>query len=110
MTVLLIRSPRSDSQSESASLLGNRFVGCVHSYKKNSPSSGLFRVKVYNDKGIAAHTGTGLFPRALMERLPLLPMEEEGRLNDLPLRENFIERVFRSPELARGPTTAGPRC
>jgi len=39
-------------------------------------------------------TGTGMFPRALMERFPLLPLEEEGRLNDMPLRENFIERVF----------------
>jgi len=36
----------------------------------------------------------GMFPRALMESSPLLPMEEEGRLNDMPLRENFIERVF----------------
>ena len=51
-------------------------------------------MKVYDEKGMATKTGTGMFPRALMERLPLLPMEEEGRLNDLPLRENFIERVF----------------
>jgi uncharacterized protein YbgA (DUF1722 family) len=38
--------------------------------------------------------GTGMFPRALKQQLPLLPMEEEGRLNDLPLRENFIDRIF----------------
>jgi len=43
---------------------------------------------------MAERTGTGMFPRALMERFPLLPLEEEGRLNDMPLRENFIERVF----------------
>ena len=38
--------------------------------------------------------GTGMFPREVIKRFPLLPLEEEGRLNDLPLRENFIERVF----------------
>jgi hypothetical protein len=38
--------------------------------------------------------GTGMFPREVMRRFPLLPLEEEGRLNDMPLRENFIERVF----------------
>ena len=62
--------------------------------KKDSPSSGLFRVKVYNEHGMAERNGMGMFPRALKERFPLLPMEEEGRLNDMPLRENFIERVF----------------
>ena len=69
------------------------FVVCVQS-KKDSPSSGLFRVKVYNEHGMAQRTGTGMFPRAVMNRFPLLPLEEEGRLNDMPLRENFIERVF----------------
>jgi hypothetical protein len=42
----------------------------------------------------AWRNGTGMFPREVMKRFPLLPMEEEGRLNDMPLRENFIERVF----------------
>jgi hypothetical protein len=70
------------------------FVVCVQSYKKDSPSSGLFRVKVYNEHGMAQRNGTGIFPRAMMNRFPLLPVEEEGRLNDVPLRENFIERVF----------------
>jgi len=51
-------------------------------------------VKVYNEHGMAERNGTGMFPRAIMERFPLLPLEEEGRLNDMPLRENFIERVF----------------
>ena len=67
---------------------------CGFVFKKDSPSSGLFRVKVYNEHGIAQRHGTGIFPRAIMNRFPLLPLEEEGRLNDLPLRENFIERVF----------------
>jgi uncharacterized protein YbgA (DUF1722 family)/uncharacterized protein YbbK (DUF523 family) len=62
--------------------------------KKDSPSSGVFRVKVYNEHGMAQRNGMGIFPRELMNRLPLLPIEEEGRLNDMPLRENFIERVF----------------
>jgi len=43
---------------------------------------------------MAQRNGTGMFPRAVMKRFPLLPLEEEGRLNDMPLRENFIERVF----------------
>jgi uncharacterized protein YbbK (DUF523 family) len=51
-------------------------------------------VKVYNEHGMAHRTGTGMFPRAVMNRFPLLPLEEEGRLNDMPLRENFIERVL----------------
>jgi uncharacterized protein YbgA (DUF1722 family) len=52
------------------------------------------RVKVYNDKGMAEKKGVGIFARALMARLPLLPVEEEGRLQDIDLRENFIVRIF----------------
>jgi len=63
-------------------------------FKKGSPSSGRFRVRVYNQKGVPSKNGVGLFARAFSERFPLIPVEEEGRLNDLPLRENFIERVF----------------
>jgi hypothetical protein len=43
---------------------------------------------------MAQRNGTGMFPREVMNRFPLLPLEEEGRLNDMPLRENFVERVF----------------
>lgn len=43
---------------------------------------------------MATRTGVGMFLRAMMERVPLLRLEQGGRLNDLPLRENFIERVF----------------
>ena len=51
-------------------------------------------MKVYNEHGMAQRNGTGMFPREVMNRFPLLPLEEEGRLNDMPLRENFIERLF----------------
>ena len=70
------------------------FVVCAQSYRRNSPSSGLFHVKVYNEHGMAQRNGTGMFPREVMNRFPLLPLEEEGRLNDMPLRENFVERVL----------------
>ncbi len=66
---------------------------CGFIFKKDSPSSGLFRVKVYNN-GAATKSGSGLFAAAVARQFPLLPMEEEGRLNDPALRENFIERVF----------------
>lgn len=66
---------------------------CGFIFKKDSPSSGLFRVKVYNS-GLATRNGRGLFAAAVAMRFPLLPMEEEGRLNDPVIRENFIERVF----------------
>jgi len=62
--------------------------------KRASPSCGMERVKVYGDGGVPAGAGSGLFARALMEAFPLLPIEEEGRLNDLRLRDNFITRVF----------------
>lgn len=62
-------------------------------FKKNSPSSGLFRVKVYG-KGMPVKSGRGLFAQAVVEHFPLLPVEEEGRLEDPALRENFLERVF----------------
>lgn len=62
--------------------------------KKDSPSCGMERVRVYNDKGIPDKKGTGLFARVLLQRSPYLPVEEEGRLNEPRLRENFITRVF----------------
>ena len=63
--------------------------------KKDSPSCGMERVKVYPTVGqMAERKGSGIFARILMERCPLLPVEEEGRLNDPVLRENFINRVF----------------
>jgi len=67
---------------------------CGFIFKGNSPSSGLYRVKVYNAKGMPAKMGTGLWARAFTERFPSLPVEEDGRLNDPRLRENFIEQIF----------------
>ena len=63
-------------------------------FKSRSPSSGMERVRVYNEKGIPAKTGVGMFARIFMEHFPLLPVEEDGRLHDIRLRENFIERIF----------------
>jgi uncharacterized protein YbgA (DUF1722 family)/uncharacterized protein YbbK (DUF523 family) len=62
--------------------------------KKDSPSCGMTRVKLYRGAGPAERTGVGLFARALLERFPHLPVEEEGRLTDSRIRENFVERVF----------------
>src|SRR5262245_25058680 len=62
--------------------------------KKDSPSCGMERVRVYGMRGVPTRTGRGVFARALTNRIPLLPTEEEGRLSDLRLRENFIERIF----------------
>ena len=67
---------------------------CGFIFKKDSPSSGLFRVKVYGPTGVPSKTGSGLFAAAVARHFPLLPMEEEGRLIDPAIRENFIERVF----------------
>jgi uncharacterized protein YbgA (DUF1722 family)/uncharacterized protein YbbK (DUF523 family) len=62
--------------------------------KSDSPSCGAFRVRVYAASGMPSRTGRGLFAEALLERFPHLPIEEEGRLCDPRLRENWIERVF----------------
>ena len=63
--------------------------------KKGSPSCGLERVRVHGLRGGAPRRdGTGAFTRVLVERLPLLPVEEEGRLHDPLLRESFVERIF----------------
>jgi uncharacterized protein YbgA (DUF1722 family)/uncharacterized protein YbbK (DUF523 family) len=67
---------------------------CGFVFKSKSPSSGMERVKVYDADGNARKTGVGLFARAFMGHFPLLPVEEEGRLHDPVLRENFIERIF----------------
>ena len=66
---------------------------CGYVLKRDWPSCGMTRVKVYA-AGHSERNGRGLFAQALMEALPDLPVEEEGRLNDPGLRENFIQRVF----------------
>lgn len=68
---------------------------CGYVFKSKSPSSGMERVKVYPPHGGAAgKTGVGIWAREFMRAYPLLPVEEEGRLHDPVLRENFIERIF----------------
>ena len=68
---------------------------CGYVFKKDSPSSGMERVKVYpEDGGPAVRKGAGIFAGLFQERFPDLPVEDEGRLNDDGLRENFLERVF----------------
>ena len=72
-------------------------LGDISGYilKKDSPSCGMERVKVYSEKGGAPQRkGRGIFARVLMDRMPLLPVEEEGRMNDSVLKENFLMRVF----------------
>src|SRR4030042_3520682 len=67
---------------------------CGFIFKSNSPSSGMERVRVYNEKGIPVKKGVGMFAKIFMEHFPLLPVEDEGRLHNPELRENFIERIF----------------
>lgn len=62
--------------------------------KKDSPSCGMERVKVIGKGGVPTKEGRGLFAERLMERLPLLPVEEEGRLNDPVLRRSFVVRLY----------------
>jgi len=83
---------------------------CGFIFKSDSPSSGMERVKVYLGNGMPVKKGSGIFARMFMERFPLLPVEEEGRLHDPVLRENFIERIFvmqRWRELCAGAPTVG---
>jgi uncharacterized protein YbgA (DUF1722 family) len=83
---------------------------CGFIFKRNSPSSGMERVKVYNEKGGPVNKGVGIFARVFMEHFPLLPVEDEGRLHDPRLRENFIERIFvfkRWRKLLSGPKRRG---
>ena len=91
-----------------AELEGEGLCGCI--FKSNSPSSGMERVPVSHlhlahsrhvrnedvtpEHGVPSKNGVGVFARIFMEHFPLLPVEDEGRLHDMRLRENFIERVF----------------
>ncbi|HSP91604.1 MAG TPA: DUF523 and DUF1722 domain-containing protein, partial [Vicinamibacterales bacterium] len=89
-------------------LAGENLAGYV--LKKDSPSCGMERVKVYGESGMAEKNGRGFFAEALMDRFPQLPVEEEGRLSDPRLRDNFVERVFayvRLRDLFRARWTAG---
>ncbi len=63
-------------------------------FKSRSPSSGMERIKVIGDDGKVRNTGVGMFAREFMNHFPLLPVEEDGRLHDIGIRENFIQRIF----------------
>ena len=63
-------------------------------FKSKSPSCGMERVKLYDGKGGGSKQGVGLYAREIMHAHPLLPVEEEGRLGDPLLRDNFLECVF----------------
>jgi uncharacterized protein YbgA (DUF1722 family)/uncharacterized protein YbbK (DUF523 family) len=83
---------------------------CGFVFKSRSPSSGMQGVKVYGPSGVPVRSGVGIFARTFMERFPLLPAEDDGRLQDPSLRENFIERIFvfrRWRELMRERMSAG---
>ena len=67
---------------------------CGFVFKAKSPSSGMERVKLYDRNGVPHKGGVGLFARVFMEHFPLLPVEEDGRLHDPHLRENFVECIF----------------
>ena len=68
---------------------------CGYILQKGSPSCGMERVRIYSRPGVApARNGRGIYAQALMAQFPNLPVEEDGRLNDAGLRENFIERIF----------------
>jgi uncharacterized protein YbgA (DUF1722 family)/uncharacterized protein YbbK (DUF523 family) len=67
---------------------------CGYVLKKDSPSCGMERVRVHGETGMPRRDGRGFFARALLDRNPLLPVEEEGRLHDPGLRELFVERLF----------------
>ena len=67
---------------------------CGFIFKSRSPSSGIGGVKVYTLSGMPSQRGVGLFGRAFMNKFPVIPVIDDGRIHDPGLRENFIERVF----------------
>jgi len=67
---------------------------CGFVFKSRSPSSGMKGVTLYNPSGIPSTRGVGIFAKAVMDKFPLLPVEDDSRLQNPQLRENFIERIF----------------
>lgn len=96
------------AQKRVRELEGEQLCGFI--FKSRSPSSGMERVKVYDRNGVPTKTGVGIFARVFMEHFPLLPVEEDGRLHDARLRENFVECLFvfqRWRQLLAGPRGRG---
>jgi len=63
-------------------------------FKRGSPSCGLRRVPIYDEAGRPVAQGVGAYARAIMDVHPLLPCEEEGRLDDPEIGADFITRVL----------------
>jgi len=80
------------AKARTARLVNEDLCGFI--FKSRSPSCGIEGVKVHRAKALPVRKGTGLFAKAFMERFPLIPVEDEGRLNNPVIRENFIERIF----------------
>jgi uncharacterized protein YbgA (DUF1722 family)/uncharacterized protein YbbK (DUF523 family) len=83
---------------------------CGYILKRDSPSCGMERVRLHHGDGRVSRRGRGLFATALLARFPNLPVEDEGRLSNPRLRENWIERVFayrRLKEFWAGPWKLG---
>jgi uncharacterized protein YbbK (DUF523 family) len=88
----LTRRMHAFARSRAAAIAADDLCGFV--FKKDSPTCGLTRVKIYDPNGSPTRTGQGLFAAAVVTACQDLPVEEEGRLSDPRLREAFIERVF----------------
>lgn len=80
---------------------------CGYVFKHGSPSSGMRGIKVWQENGQPLYSGTGLWARMMMDHFPSLPFEDDGRLHDPGIRENFIIRVF-TLQRWRGMLAAGP--
>jgi len=93
-----LREPRMDVTDRLQHFAGNMvpllktLSGYV--FKKDSPSCGVFRVKIYDEDGIPVRRGQGIFAHEVIRGHPYMPIEEEGRLNDATLRTNFLKRVL----------------
>ncbi|MGU3522002.1 YbgA family protein [Enterobacteriaceae bacterium C23F] len=73
---------------------------CGYIVCKNSPSCGMERVRIYDVDGKNNRkAGRGIYTQLLMQTFPWLPVEEDGRLQDPVLRENFVERIYALHEL-----------
>ncbi len=83
---------RAYSAKRVESLRSRRLRGYI--LKKDSPTCGMSRVRRYGANGAPSRDGVGLYAQSLLNAYPNLPVEEEGRLNDPALRENFVTRVF----------------
>ncbi len=91
---------RTASRKRTRELAGDAEL-CGYILKSKSPSCGLFRIPIHRDGTQPVREGRGIFADELTANLPLLPVEDEGRLNDPGLRENFVERVFAYARLRR---------